>query len=164
MTCDADIVKFAPIERFGADSDILKLYPEAKTVIGLAFRVLRGSLRGVAEGTTYLASEGTAFFTYQENLMGTGMNETFFVLLDQTIDNVENVEFNNLLVYPNPTTGVLNISDKLSDVEVFDITGHKVFAQSVVENQINLSNLEKGNYLVVAKQNGKVVKSKIIIL
>ena len=118
----------------------------------------------VAEGTTYLASEGTAYFTYQENLMGTGMNETFFVLLDQTIDNVENVEFNNLLVYPNPTTGVLNISDKLSDVEVFDIIGHKVFAQSVVENQINLSNLEKGNYLVVAKQNGKVVKSKIIIL
>lgn len=129
----------------------------------MEYQIAESGTTAVAEGTTYLASEGTAFFTYQENLMGSGVNETFFVLLNQTVD-VEKVEFADLLVYPNPTTGVLNVSDQLSNVEVFDIAGRKVFAQSVVENQINLSNLDKGNYLIIANQNGKVVKSKIIIL
>jgi len=73
MKCDADIVKFAPIERFGADSDILKLYPEAKTVIGLAFRVLRGSLRGVAEGTTYYQYSTMGVECLEETVMPRAM-------------------------------------------------------------------------------------------
>ena len=49
----ADIVGFAPISRFPEDSAVRKLMPEAKTVIGLLFRVLRGAYRGVEEGSTY---------------------------------------------------------------------------------------------------------------
>ena len=129
----------------------------------MEYQITESGTKTVAEGTTYLASEGTAYLTYQENLLETGVNETFFVLFDGKTA-VENVEFNNLLVYPNPTTGVLNVSENICDVEVFDLVGRKVFAQSVVENCINLSALEKGNYLIVAKQNGEIVKSKIIIL
>ena len=51
--CGADIVGFAPIERFEHDKNILKIYPETKTVIGFAFRVLRGIMRTIEEGTTY---------------------------------------------------------------------------------------------------------------
>ena len=51
--CGADIVGFAPIERFSETSAVHKLMPSAKTVIGLAFRVLRGAHRGVEEGSTY---------------------------------------------------------------------------------------------------------------
>lgn len=50
---DADIVGFAPRERFSKDDAIFKIFPETKTVIGLGFRVLRGVYRGVEEGTTY---------------------------------------------------------------------------------------------------------------
>ena len=49
----ADLVGFAPIDRFPADSAVRKLLPEAKTVIGLGFRVLRGAYRGIEEGSTY---------------------------------------------------------------------------------------------------------------
>jgi hypothetical protein len=42
--------------------------------------------------------------------------------------------------------------------------GRKVFTQSILTNQIDLSDLEKGNYIIVAKQNDKLIKSKIIIL
>ena len=51
--CDADVVGFAPASRFNKDDKIFKILPNAKTVIGLGFRILRGIFRGVEEGTTY---------------------------------------------------------------------------------------------------------------
>ena len=63
----ADKVGFAPISRFPEDSAVRTLMPEAKTVIGLAFRVLRGIYRGTEEGSTY----------YQYTTMGVeNMEET----------------------------------------------------------------------------------------
>ena len=63
----ADLVGFAPIGRFPEDSVVRKLLPEAKTVIGLCFRVLRGAYRGIEEGSTY----------YQYTTMGVeNMEET----------------------------------------------------------------------------------------
>ena len=49
----ADIVGFAPAERFQKDDPVFKIMPETKCVIGLGFRVLRGIYRGVEEGSTY---------------------------------------------------------------------------------------------------------------
>ena len=49
----ADIVKFAPADRFEKDNTIFKIMPQTKTVIGFAFRVLRGLYRGIEEGSTY---------------------------------------------------------------------------------------------------------------
>ena len=66
-TWGADLVGFAPIDRFPEDSAVRKLLPEAKTVIGLGFRVLRGVYRGIEEGSTY----------YQYTTMGVeNMEET----------------------------------------------------------------------------------------
>ncbi len=63
----ADIVKFAPSDRFDKNSPIFKIMPETKTVIGFAFRILRGIYRGVEEGSTY----------YQYTTMGVeNMEET----------------------------------------------------------------------------------------
>ncbi|MBR5527626.1 MAG: hypothetical protein IKV97_01390 [Clostridia bacterium] len=65
--CGADIIGFASSGRFEKDSPIFRLMPDAKTVIGLAFRVLRGAYRGIEEGSTY----------YQYSTMGvTNMEET----------------------------------------------------------------------------------------
>lgn len=63
----ADLVGFAPARRFGADDPIFQIFPGTKTVIGLAFRILRGIYRGVEEGSTY----------YQYTTMGVeNMEET----------------------------------------------------------------------------------------
>ena len=48
----ADIVGFAPADRFDKNDPIFQIMPETKTVIGLAFRVLRGIYRGIEEGST----------------------------------------------------------------------------------------------------------------
>jgi ferredoxin len=52
----ADLVGFSSIDRFKdlpREKNPLTIFPEAKTVIGLGFRVLRGMLRGIEEGSTF---------------------------------------------------------------------------------------------------------------
>lgn len=67
--CGADLVGFAPIERFSEDSAVRKIMPEARTVIGLAFRVLRGIYRGVEEGSTYYQYTTMAVENMEETVM-----------------------------------------------------------------------------------------------
>ena len=65
----ADIVGFASSERFEKDNPIFKIMPETKTVIGLAFRVLRGIYRGIEEGTTYYQYTTMAVENMEETIM-----------------------------------------------------------------------------------------------
>ncbi len=54
--CGADVVKIGSIDRWeGApiQMDPRQIMPEARSVIGMAFRVMRGSLRGIEEGTFF---------------------------------------------------------------------------------------------------------------
>ena len=75
----ADLVGFAPASRFDKDDPIFKILPETKTVICLAFRVLRGVYRGVEEGTTY----------YQYTTMGVeNMEETVMPMASLLVSNL----------------------------------------------------------------------------
>ncbi len=65
----ADIVGFAPADRFPKDSPVFKIMPETKTVIGLAFRILRGIYRGVEEGSTYYQYTTMAVENMEETVM-----------------------------------------------------------------------------------------------
>ena len=65
----ADIIGFAPSERFSADNPIFKIMPETKTVIGLAFRILRGIYRGIEEGSTYYQYTTMAVENMEETIM-----------------------------------------------------------------------------------------------
>ncbi len=65
----ADIVGFAPSSRFENDNPIFKIMPETKTVIGLAFRVLRGIYRGIEEGSTYYQYTTMAVENMEETVM-----------------------------------------------------------------------------------------------
>lgn len=65
----ADIVGFAPAGRFEKDDAVFKIMPETKTVIGLAFRVLRGIYRGIEEGSTYYQYTTMAVENMEETVM-----------------------------------------------------------------------------------------------
>ena len=65
----ADIVGFAPASRFEENDPIFKIMPETKTVIGLAFRVLRGIYRGIEEGSTYYQYTTMAVENMEETVM-----------------------------------------------------------------------------------------------
>ncbi len=65
----ADIVRFASADRFPADSAVFKIMPETRTVIGMAFRVLRGIYRGIEEGSTYYQYSTMAVENMEETIM-----------------------------------------------------------------------------------------------
>ena len=65
----ADLVGFAPADRFDRADAIFKIFPQTKTVIGLAFRVLRGIYRGIEEGSTYYQYTTMAVENMEETIM-----------------------------------------------------------------------------------------------
>ena len=65
----ADIIRFAPADKFDKNDPIFKIFPNVKTVIGLGFRVLRGIYRGTEEGTTYYQYTTMAVENMEETIM-----------------------------------------------------------------------------------------------
>jgi hypothetical protein len=116
----------------------------------------------VAEGTAYWAKEGNGLVTFQLNILGTGLYESYFLRFDVPASNrpVYNGEFE---VYPNPTTGVLNMTKAMTSVEVYDVIGRKVYAQSNVEQSVDLSELQAGQYILVGEVDGVKYSTKIMI-
>lgn len=79
---------------------------------------------------------------------------------------VDNVNASKFSYYPNPTTGILNISasGKIDNVDVYNVVGQKVlsFAPNADRSEINMSALPKGLYFVKALVNGQVITNKVI--
>lgn len=67
--CGADLVAVAPASRFPAGHKVFRIFPGAKSVVGLAFRCLRGSYRGTEEGTTYYQYTTMSVENLEETVM-----------------------------------------------------------------------------------------------
>ena len=98
------------------------------------------------------------------------------VTITQTVINCSatdietfNTQHSLFKIYPNPSTGNLNISSTNNelDLEIQDITGRSMLTQSLpVSNGIAQlqTNLVSGVYLVIIKEgSGKVTTQKLII-
>ena len=81
------------------------------------------------------------------------------------IIDIENSQ--NIIIYPNPTTGQLTIENEhfsIKGVEIFNVYGSSVAAKilSPSKNKIDLSHLPNGMYFIkIRTENGEVTK-KII--
>ena len=80
--CGADIVRFGAAEKC-KDPAVLKLMPEAKTVICAAFRQLRGARRGIEEGSTYYQYTTNAVEVLEENVMPVALLRVSALLEDR---------------------------------------------------------------------------------
>ena len=65
---EADIVCFGSADRFEG-TRVMEIFPETKTVICMAFRVLRGVYRGIEEGTTYYQYSTNGVEVMEETVM-----------------------------------------------------------------------------------------------
>jgi hypothetical protein len=75
-------------------------------------------------------------------------------------------ELAKIKVFPNPSNGVVTIDTVLpTDVVVLDITGKEVFKASSITNEtsLNLTNLQKGVYMLKMKNEVGEQTEKIII-
>ena len=85
----------------------------------------------------------------------------------------EELETGSVTIYPNPSTGVLNIKVVESinhyTLEVISTTGQEVFREEYTNNstnfKINLSNLSTGIYYIklIDKESGKFIQEKLTI-
>lgn len=70
----------------------------------------------------------------------------------------------NLIIYPNPTNNILNIKNHSGNQTyiIYDITGH-VCKRGPLLNQISLSELSLGIYILEVSENRKTEQYKIVI-
>ena len=105
---------------------------------------------------------GTAHLVISFNSNGKVVEKTLTVIsssLAATAD-VKKLELN---IYPNPTTEILNVKtlDKVLEVSIFDVTGKQVNAK-IVNGQINVNSLLKGNYILRIVTDRSVYQEKFI--
>ena len=91
-----------------------------------------------------------------------------------TSTSVQNITYNNLNIYPNPTRGLLNIEfdnidNKISEVSVVNVLGDKIYKDNLdnktfkYSSQIDLSKYSNGIYFVRLKTKDGFVTKKLIL-
>jgi hypothetical protein len=68
-------------------------------------------------------------------------------------------------IYPNPVTDILTLEGlgRQAEIRIFDLTGKKVFEQSITRNQVDLSTLDKGVYILSITDKNKQFFRRTII-
>lgn len=79
----------------------------------------------------------------------------------------------DMLIYPNPSTGIITISipeleHSKGKIEVFDVLGRNTFSEEYLniglsDLQIDLSALSKGNYILMVLNKNQFISKKIIL-
>ena len=106
------------------------------------------------------------------------INGTFAVIVTEngcsdtsacvTIANVglDNSTDESLIIYPNPTSGLLTISNSsiIQSIKVIDPTGRIIFSDSPkkLEITLNLGNFAKGLYSIVIELDDKTIRRKVL--
>lgn len=127
----------------------------------MVYQVSQEGATDIGYGSAVLAASGSAALTMQLNDWE-WKYETYLIQFDATTP-IENSETEQFAVYPNPTSGIVYFDNQLSNVVVYDVAGRSVYAQSHVEQLIDLSLLNEGTYLLTAQLNGENIIAKIIL-
>jgi hypothetical protein len=95
---------------------------------------------------------------------GSIVNETFVGFID-IIVGIDEQPTPNFKIYPNPTSGIINITGKsLETVSIVDITGREVFHLENLREmtQVDLSALPNGLYFVRIYLDGVFTAHKVV--
>nr|WP_244877125.1 T9SS type A sorting domain-containing protein [Flavobacterium suncheonense] len=112
------------------------------------------------------AADGVYYFGFQAYSAA----DQFYLFVDNIVVDVNlgtsAFDASSFKAFPNPVTNVLNLSysSEISSVEVFNMLGQKVLVKelNVAQGQIDMSNLNAGNYLVKVTADGQTKTIKVI--
>lgn len=100
-----------------------------------------------------------------DTVMNPNINASLEVVEGETL-SLENSFVNDLIIYPNPTKGELNITsiEGIQDAiyTIFDINGRRVMNAKLTETTIDVSALQTGNY-ILRIVSGQSIKSQKFI-
>ena len=91
----------------------------------------------------------------------------FSFMLNETTNGIVSEVNNELLIYPNPVSNILNIEspDSKSEVRIIDILGHVIDNYTISNsNSIDVSNLKNGIYILefIDKVTGEINTHKLL--
>jgi len=71
----------------------------------------------------------------------------------------------DLVLYPNPTSGIINITglNHPAEVKINSIQGHLMKTSMFVGDQVDVSDLPSGVYILNLKSTGKTIAKKLVI-
>jgi len=76
-------------------------------------------------------------------------------------------EIKDFKMYPNPVTnGILRINtldNAQKSIQIFDILGKKVFSKRMISEELNISKLNSGVYILKVFESGKTATRKLVI-
>ena len=91
----------------------------------------------------------------------------FFVKIYYSPEGVEEVEIQNVEVYPNPAKDNLTVkAENLSSVVIYNAMGQRVFAQELDGNEmtINTSDFESGIYMIRIIADGNEITRRVSVV
>lgn len=105
---------------------------------------------------------GTANLVISFNSNGKVVEKTLTVI-SSSLAATADVKKLELSIYPNPTTEILNIKtlDKVLEVSIYDLSGKQINTK-LINGQINVSSLLKGNYILRIVTDKSVYQEKFI--
>ncbi|UKI31814.1 MAG: 4Fe-4S binding protein [Lentisphaeria bacterium] len=106
----ADLVRFGNVERFENEA-VREIFPGTKTVIGAAFRVLRGARRGIEEGSTYYQYTTNGVETMEETIMPMALLRACAVLEDHGFEALPQRRNQTIMEEENSTNPEVDFND-----------------------------------------------------
>jgi len=108
---------------------------------------------------THIRPVGT---TWMEYLDRDQIND---ITIEGTL-STNDIEKDIFNIYPNPSKGIFIIDTDLKEntkIQVYDLTGKRVYQDALISNAINLSNLTSGMYFMKLTAGNKTTTKKIIV-
>ena len=149
---DTDLSEFEHLSYFGGNNDDLlwrvssynnKIYVNGNT------------MSSNIESDSTLKGTSDAIFGVVENIYTNIGREDYNILTG-----------NSISIYPNPTTGVINIMgiNNFEKLQIFDLQGKLVKTYSSFTNQIDINNLTSGNYTIKIISEDSVITKKLVLI
>jgi len=89
------------------------------------------------------------------------------IKLTGTVLGVDENTKSVLKIYPNPLTGrtlyIDSASHSTKAISIYDVLGKQVFATNTAANNINLSELKSGIYIIKVNEDGKSTTRKLVV-
>lgn len=115
--------------------------------------------------TTFTETLDKGVYTYSV-VARNGKNYSLpaFVVANIDIVSLNEVSMSDVSIYPNPTTGILNVNiDKDFDAVVYNYQGQVMMKMNDNSRQLDLSNLTAGIYFVEIRTNNNAFVKKVIL-
>lgn len=138
------------------------------SIVGIAITINHSSAGDTLQVSTAATSYewyGTVYETsgtYQQLFVNSqGCDSTVTLVLTIGTQGIDGIDTESLTLYPNPTTGWLQVSQEVDEVTVYDLTG-RVVAQQRKTTVVDLGSLAPGIYTLRLTDSGSTAIQRVV--